>query len=86
MYRMPFDDGLGAEVVEIAVEAAEVVGAGTELASAASWLEAAAAAVVAAAAASYIAVGGHNTRHGQVQWNLMESQHVALAVAGSGLS
>lgn len=83
MYRMPFDDGLGAEVVEIAVEAAEVVGAGTELASAASWLEAAAAA---AAAASYIAVGGHNTRHGQVQWNLMEGQHVALAVAGSDLS
>lgn len=84
MYRMPFDDGLGAEVVEVAGEAVGIVGAGTELASAASWLQAAGAAA-AVAAASCIA-DGHNTRHGQVRSNLMESHHVALAVTGSDLS
>lgn len=86
MYRMPFGDGLGAEVAEVAGEAVEIVGAGMELASAESWLQAAgAAAVVAVAVASCIA-GGHNTRYGQVLSNLTESHHAALAVAGSGLS
>lgn len=82
MYRMPFDDGLGVEVVEIAGEVVVVAGAGTELASAASWLEAAGAV---AAVASCIA-DGHNIRYGQVQPSLVEAHHVALTVTGSDLS
>lgn len=83
MYQTPFDDGLGAEVVEIAGEAVGIVEVGRELASAASWLEAAGAAV-AVAVASCIA-DGHNTRRDQAQLNLTESQHVALTVADSDL-
>lgn len=69
MYRMPFDDGLGAEVVvEIAGEGVETAGLGTGLASAANWLEAAGA----AAAAVVVAVApciddGRNIRCGQLQ-------------------
>ena len=91
---MPFDDGLGAAVVEIAGDAVGIVGVGTELASAASWPEVAGAAVAvvvvaAAAAAAVVAsciAGGRNTRRGQVRSNLMESHHVALAATGSDLS
>jgi hypothetical protein len=83
MYQMPFDDGLGAEVVEIAGEAVEIVGVGKELVSAASWQVAADAAVV---VASCIA-GVHNNHRGQVvQSSPMENHHVALTVAGSDLS
>lgn len=85
MYRMPFDDGLGVEVVEIAGEVVVVAGAGTELASAASWLEAAGAVAAVAAVASCIA-DGHNIRYGQVQPSLVEAHHVALTVTGSDLS
>lgn len=82
MYQMPFVDGLGAEVVEIAGEVVEIVVVGTELVSAASWLVAADAAVVASCIA-----GGHNNRRGQVvQSSPMENHHVALTVAGSDLS
>ena len=82
MYQTPFDDGLGAEVVEIAGEAVGVVEVGKELASVASWLEAAGAAVAVASCIS----GGHNTHRDQAQLNLTGSQHVALTVAGSDLS